>query len=334
VSRAPRVCCTCCSPVQDPHNRSPPHLRAGTSCSKVHHTSVAHCISCLLDSSPTADERYHRYNSQFRQASGHQSGECVPGQGFRNSGMHKHPQELIPQAYSAMLSSLNSRCFERASRWQVSGIVCSKTEECRPSGVHGTSSDAANMSHSVPSANEDKMVLDVPEQVLELDHNIVLGERVSGAEVPTSKRARELDRLTRGGGAKANHEDRPFHEHHPLACTSHEAHMQPAKPQTDSLLVVSSQRGVEYNYMKDTEKLPKNEAAGVGMALALLRFYKREISPIMPPSCRFIPTCSEYAMDAFKKYGLCKGFVLTSWRLLRCNPFGVSTSVYGARKWS
>lgn len=66
----------------------------------------------------------------------------------------------------------------------------------------------------------------------------------------------------------------------------------------------------------------ESESADVRMALATLRFYKREISPILPPSCRFIPTCSEYAMDSFKKFGVKKGFILTAWRLLRCNPFG------------
>ncbi|CAN4118306.1 unnamed protein product [Withania somnifera] len=56
----------------------------------------------------------------------------------------------------------------------------------------------------------------------------------------------------------------------------------------------------------------------------MLKFYKREISPIMPKSCRYIPTCSEYSMIAYKKYGVVKGTVLTAWRLCRCNPLGGS----------
>lgn len=63
---------------------------------------------------------------------------------------------------------------------------------------------------------------------------------------------------------------------------------------------------------------------GVEMALALLRFYKGEISPLLPTSCRYVPTCSEYAMEAYKRYGVVKGTVLTAWRLCRCNPFGGS----------
>ncbi|XP_061367187.1 UPF0161 protein At3g09310 [Gastrolobium bilobum] len=61
---------------------------------------------------------------------------------------------------------------------------------------------------------------------------------------------------------------------------------------------------------------------GVKAALCMLRFYKREISPILPKSCRYIPTCSEYSMEAYKRYGVVKGTVLTAWRLCRCNPLG------------
>ena len=55
--------------------------------------------------------------------------------------------------------------------------------------------------------------------------------------------------------------------------------------------------------------------------LALLRFYKREISPYLPPSCRFVPTCSEYALQAGTKYGAVKGGYLAVRRILRCHPF-------------
>jgi putative membrane protein insertion efficiency factor len=55
--------------------------------------------------------------------------------------------------------------------------------------------------------------------------------------------------------------------------------------------------------------------------LALIRFYQRHISPNTPPSCRFRPTCSAYAMEAIEKYGALKGGWLALRRLLRCNPF-------------
>jgi uncharacterized protein len=56
-------------------------------------------------------------------------------------------------------------------------------------------------------------------------------------------------------------------------------------------------------------------------ALAILRFYKRWISPSLPPSCRYVPTCSEYAMEAIDRYGVFRGGAVAIWRLLRCHPF-------------
>ena len=56
------------------------------------------------------------------------------------------------------------------------------------------------------------------------------------------------------------------------------------------------------------------------LALALLRGYKWLISPLFPPSCRYVPTCSEYAMEAVDRFGLVRGTLMASWRLLRCHP--------------
>jgi putative membrane protein insertion efficiency factor len=52
-----------------------------------------------------------------------------------------------------------------------------------------------------------------------------------------------------------------------------------------------------------------------------IRGYKLLISPLLPPSCRFTPTCSEYAMQAIEKYGALRGVYLAARRLLRCHPF-------------
>lgn len=54
---------------------------------------------------------------------------------------------------------------------------------------------------------------------------------------------------------------------------------------------------------------------------ALVRFYQRHISGLKPPSCRFYPTCSAYALEALERFGALKGSVLSIWRILRCNPF-------------
>ena len=53
----------------------------------------------------------------------------------------------------------------------------------------------------------------------------------------------------------------------------------------------------------------------------LIRLYQKFISPIKPACCRFTPTCSQYAVEAFTKRGFFVGFGLTVWRILRCNPF-------------
>lgn len=58
-----------------------------------------------------------------------------------------------------------------------------------------------------------------------------------------------------------------------------------------------------------------------GLLVALLRFYKAAVSPLLPPSCRFVPTCSEYAMEAVEKYGALRGGWMGVRRLLRCHPF-------------
>ena len=57
------------------------------------------------------------------------------------------------------------------------------------------------------------------------------------------------------------------------------------------------------------------------LLLALIRWYRRDISPYTPPSCRFIPTCSAYALEAVEFHGALKGGALALWRIMRCHPF-------------
>lgn len=58
------------------------------------------------------------------------------------------------------------------------------------------------------------------------------------------------------------------------------------------------------------------------IAIGLITFYRMAISPLFPSCCRFTPTCSEYGLIAFRKYGFVKGFTLTAKRILRCRPGG------------
>ena len=57
------------------------------------------------------------------------------------------------------------------------------------------------------------------------------------------------------------------------------------------------------------------------LLVRLLELYKRRVSPLLPPACRFTPTCSEYARLALLKHGLVRGSARAAWRLLRCQPF-------------
>lgn len=63
------------------------------------------------------------------------------------------------------------------------------------------------------------------------------------------------------------------------------------------------------------------------LLVALIRLYRRTISPMRPPCCRFIPTCSAYALEAVEKYGAVKGGWLALRRTLRCHPFHRQKSV-------
>ena len=66
------------------------------------------------------------------------------------------------------------------------------------------------------------------------------------------------------------------------------------------------------------EEVPVTSSA----MIATIGIYKNFISPLLPPACRFVPTCSQYGVQAIQEYGPSKGLVLTSWRILRCTPFG------------
>ncbi|HEY6337314.1 MAG TPA: membrane protein insertion efficiency factor YidD [Candidatus Sulfotelmatobacter sp.] len=55
--------------------------------------------------------------------------------------------------------------------------------------------------------------------------------------------------------------------------------------------------------------------------LLVLRGYKWAVSPMLPPACRYVPTCSEYAMEAVERYGALRGGLMAVWRVMRCHPF-------------
>lgn len=74
-----------------------------------------------------------------------------------------------------------------------------------------------------------------------------------------------------------------------------------------------------------TDSSPSAVSRGIASVLALpIHFYRYAISPYTPPSCRFTPTCSKYAIEALKRHGAMRGTWLTVRRLCRCHPWGGS----------
>jgi uncharacterized protein len=74
---------------------------------------------------------------------------------------------------------------------------------------------------------------------------------------------------------------------------------------------------------KDSKDISTDKPSELSaVMIGAIGLYKNFISPLLPPACRFVPTCSQYGVQAISEYGPTKGVILTSWRLLRCSPFG------------
>ena len=75
------------------------------------------------------------------------------------------------------------------------------------------------------------------------------------------------------------------------------------------------------------------------LCIKAIRFYQRYLSPVICAGCIFTPTCSQYAIDAIREWGVCRGIIMGVWRILRCNPFNkggfdpVKINYKGKTKW-
>lgn len=67
---------------------------------------------------------------------------------------------------------------------------------------------------------------------------------------------------------------------------------------------------------------PDAPSPAAWVALVAIGLYRRALSPLLPPACRFEPSCSAYGHEAIARYGILAGGRLAAWRILRCNPFG------------
>jgi uncharacterized protein len=79
--------------------------------------------------------------------------------------------------------------------------------------------------------------------------------------------------------------------------------------------------GAQPGRPKDTAAAGRLRQIARAVAVAPIVFYQRVISPAIPQRCKYHPTCSRYAVDAIREYGILRGAVLAAWRLLRCNPW-------------
>ncbi|MBR0141092.1 MAG: membrane protein insertion efficiency factor YidD [Ruminococcus sp.] len=68
--------------------------------------------------------------------------------------------------------------------------------------------------------------------------------------------------------------------------------------------------------------------------MSLIKFYRKFISPLTPPKCKYYPTCSCYALKAFERFGTLRGLALSVWRLLRCNPWSMGGIDYVPEKFT
>lgn len=70
------------------------------------------------------------------------------------------------------------------------------------------------------------------------------------------------------------------------------------------------------------------------LLIMIVKFYRKFISPLFPPCCKYYPTCSTYALTAIERFGAFRGMLLAAWRLLRCNPWSMGGIDYVPEKFT
>ena len=102
------------------------------------------------------------------------------------------------------------------------------------------------------------------------------------------------------------------------------SHLADPASENDELPPAGSDGGAGGDVEKTGSALLRGSSLAADCAIFLIRIYQKCISPYLPCQCRFQPSCSHYAAEAFAKRGFWTGAVLTAWRLMRCQPFGGS----------
>lgn len=77
-----------------------------------------------------------------------------------------------------------------------------------------------------------------------------------------------------------------------------------------------------------SQALERRPGAPTRSALWYIEAYRARVAPRLPARCRFVPSCSEYGLEAYRRYGFLRATAKTVWRLLRCHPFRRGTAIY------
>jgi putative membrane protein insertion efficiency factor len=130
-------------------------------------------------------------------------------------------------------------------------------------------------------------------------------------------------RLVRADGYKATAQAKPRFQ---CCMDKHQENLPAHRPEaiTEGLPASS----VEGSAATDS-KPQELTSPGVRVALAALSWYRLFLSPLMPNTCRFLPSCSQYSIEAYKQYGILRGSFLTAWRLARCSPLNFKLKYQG-----
>jgi uncharacterized protein len=113
--------------------------------------------------------------------------------------------------------------------------------------------------------------------------------------------------------------------HNPASDDDNNDEQRPLEVQVDESNYNSdeSEEDVEGEGVTTTTTPPSQRPQSVSsLMIGTIGVYKNFISPLLPPACRFVPTCSQYGVQAIEQFGPCRGVVLTAWRILRCSPLG------------
>ena len=143
--------------------------------------------------------------------------------------------------------------------------------------------------------------------------------------LPAKQSAATLQPQTPSFGRRAQPRETPGHRNLPAVQGDHPAMQHPDHPAPRHLRCkTAGSAGTSAPDAEESRTDPGKTCRGNPvreLVILPIRAYRCWITPLFPPCCRFTPTCSQYAIEAVRVHGILRGLALTSWRILRCNPW-------------